>query len=163
VFDVVLLVGFLLLILFGGVALFGAPYLPTLRDNLATGLELLDLKQGQTMLELGSGDGRVLKQAAKSGIYAVGFELNPLLVLYSKISTFRQRDRVKVIWGSYWNKDWPEFDGVYAFVLQQYMSKLHKKVIQQANGKHVKVVSFGYEIKEKTHAKKQKGMFLYEY
>ena len=38
--------------------LFGPPYLPTLAPNLKTALDLLDLKSGQTVLDLGSGDGR---------------------------------------------------------------------------------------------------------
>ena len=49
---------------FAAVLLVGAPYLPTLRPQVLTGLDLLHLKKGQTMLELGCGDGRVLLEAA---------------------------------------------------------------------------------------------------
>ena len=41
------------------VVAFGPPYVPTLTRNMEAGLDLLDLKPGQTMLELGSGDGEV--------------------------------------------------------------------------------------------------------
>jgi ribosomal protein L11 methylase PrmA len=66
---------------FGFVLIFGAPYLPTLDKPMKAALELAELKPGQTLLELGCGDGKVLIAAAKQGVHATGFELNPLLVI----------------------------------------------------------------------------------
>ncbi|HEU4984185.1 MAG TPA: class I SAM-dependent methyltransferase, partial [Nitrososphaera sp.] len=68
-------------VLLGFVVFFGPPYLPTLRRNIDAALDLLDLKPGQTMLDLGSGDGRVLVAAAKRGINVVGIELSPVLAV----------------------------------------------------------------------------------
>ena len=59
-----LIVGGVILI-FGFVVFFGAPYLPTFNKVQNTALDLLDLKPGQTLIELGSGDGRVMREAAK--------------------------------------------------------------------------------------------------
>jgi DNA modification methylase len=71
---------FVLLLAFGGVILRGAPYVPTLDPQARAALELLDLKPGQTLLELGSGDGKILVVAARAGLHVVGIELNPFLV-----------------------------------------------------------------------------------
>src|SRR5690606_196736 len=129
-----------IVLLFGFVVLFGAPYLPTLSRQQAEALELLDLKPGQTMLELGSGDGRMLIAAARRGVKAVGYELNPLLVAWSWLVTRRYGDLVTVRWANFWRVNLPECHGIYVFLLDRYMPKLHKKITQEISNP-VKLVS----------------------
>lgn len=157
---VLLLLFAVVLLLFGFVLLFGAPYLPTLSKQQAAALDLLDLKPGQTLLELGSGDGRMLAVAARRGIKAVGYELNPLLAMYSWLMTRRYRGLVTVKWANFWRVKLPETDGIYVFLLDRYMSKLYKKIIQE-NGKSIKLVSFAFEIPEIKHTKEKSGLYLY--
>ncbi|HUY53231.1 MAG TPA: hypothetical protein VMV24_01495 [Candidatus Dormibacteraeota bacterium] len=104
-----------LILIFGFVILFGAPFLPTLIKQIDPIFELLDLQEGQTLIELGSGDGRILYEAGKRGLNAIGFELNPILVVYSMVKTWRYRKKVKIIWGNYWKEKWPETDGIFVF------------------------------------------------
>jgi hypothetical protein len=151
----------ILLALFSFVLLFGPPYLPTLSKQIEETLKLTGLKPGQTLLELGSGDGRVLLVAAKRGIRGVGYELNPLLVIVSRIVTFKYRKKVKIIWGNYWLADWPEADVMYVFLLQRFMAKLDKKIVQQDC--KVTLVSFASTIPGKKPTIKKAGLFLYEY
>jgi SAM-dependent methyltransferase len=141
---------------------FGAPFLPTLSEHVPRALNLINLKPGQTLLELGSGDGRVLIAAAERGINAIGYEINPLLVLYSRYRTRKYRDKVQVFWGNYWTNTWPQADGVFVFLLQPYMEKLDKKIIQEYSTP-VKLVSFAFHIPGKNPDAKQVGLFLYEY
>lgn len=150
------------LIAFSFVILFGAPFLPTLNKQVRPALELLDLKPGQTLLELGSGDGRILKAAAEQGIYCVGYELNPFLVVVSMFRCLRQRKYVTVVWGNYWRKTWPPADGIFTFLLNPYMSKLDK-ALQNYSHKPVKLVSFAFEIPGKKPQKQRRGLFLYTY
>lgn len=149
-------------LLFGFVVLFGAPYLPTRRQQINDALDLLALKPGQTLLELGCGDGRVLLAAAKRGIRSVGYELNPLLVLIAWAVTLRYRSLVKVRLGNYWHKSWPDADGVYVFLLDKYMQKLDRKLTNEFK-KPVKLVSFAFKIPNKKPAKTRGGLFLYKY
>lgn len=151
-----------IVLLFGLVVFFGAPYLPTLRPQKEQALDMLALRPGQTVLELGSGDGRMLKAAAARGLNAVGYELNPLLVFFSYLNTWKYRKQVKVIWGNYWQADWPKAEGIYTFLLAKYMTKLDKKIVQQY-GKDVKLVSFAFEIPNRRAAKSENGLFLYKY
>ncbi len=161
--GVILLIGIILIILFAGVVAFGAPFLPTLSKRVNDAIELLDLKSGQTFLELGCGDGRLLKAAAKKGINSIGYELNPLLVIYAKISNFRYRKLVAVKWGDYWQAQWPKADAIYVFLLNPYMSKLHKKVTQYTKNKPLTVVSFAFKIPEIEPTKEINSMFQYKY
>jgi hypothetical protein len=141
--------------------LFGAPYLPTLSKQKHIAFDLLALKPGQTLLELGSGDGRVLKTAAERGIYAVGYELNPILVLVSWFVTLKHRDRVKIIWGNYWSKDWMQADGIYVFLHTDYMERLDKKISK--TNKRIKLVSVTFKIPGRKPIKEKDGVFLYQY
>jgi hypothetical protein len=151
-----------ILLCFGFVLLFGAPFLPTLKPQVGAALELLDLKPGQTMLELGCGDGRVLIAAAKQGLNAVGYELNPILFVVAYLRCRPYQRHVRVVWGNYWMASWPKAEGIFGFILPRYMSKLHKKVMQYSR-RPIKVASFAFAISEMKPAKTKAGVFLYVY
>ncbi len=158
----VLLIVALVVFLFGFVLLFGPPYVPALREQITIALDLLELSPGQTMLELGSGDGRVLKAAAKRGWKVVGYELNPILVVVSKINTWRYRRQVKIVWGNFWGKQWPDAEGIFTFMIARQMEKLDSR-IEELPKKPVKLTSFAFKIPNKRSTKKNKGIYLYEY
>jgi SAM-dependent methyltransferase len=156
---------FALVLLFGFVVIFGAPYLPTLKKQTAEALDLLDLKPGQTLLELGCGDGRVVKAAAQRGLKVTGYELNPILVIIAKLNTIKYRGQTKIIWGNYWQKDWPETDGIFVFLLDKYMKRLDKNIVQKRadQSKLIRLVSFTFKIPGRKPIAQQGGLLLYKY
>ena len=157
-----ILVALLLVLLFGFVVAFGAPFLPTLKAQQVEALNLLDLKPGQTLTELGSGDGRILRAAAEQGVYAIGYELNPLLVVWSKLRHWRYRRLITVHWKNYWRHKLPVTDGIYVFLLDRYMKKLDKKIIQESS-KKVKLVSYAFRVPGKKPVREINGLLLYQY
>lgn len=140
----------------------GAPFLPTLKPQVGEALDMINLKKGQTLLELGSGDGRVMVEAAKRGINSIGYELNPLLVVYSRVLTWRWRKNIKIVWANYWKVTLPKADGIFVFLLTPYMDKLDKKITREAK-RPVRLVSFAFNLPNKKPSKKRGGIFLYEY
>lgn len=154
--------GITCVLLFGFTAFFGAPFLPTLSKRTSDALDMLDLKKGDLLLELGSGDGRLLAAAAKRGIKSIGYELNPLLVWYSRLRLWRYRKLVTIKVANYWSVDLPKADGIYVFLLQPYMAKLDKK-ITQSKITPVKLVSFAFTIPNKKPVQENAGMRLYLY
>lgn len=150
------------ILLFGFVVFFGPPYLPTLRRQTDAALDLLALKSGQTLLELGAGDGRVVRAAAARGLRVVGIELNPLLVVVARIVTWRYRDRVRILWGSYWGVPWPEADGIFTFMIGRQMAMLDQR-IEAWHTKPVALASFAFAIPNKRPTKEEKGIFFYTY
>jgi SAM-dependent methyltransferase len=159
---IVFVISCLIIFCFVFVLLFGAPFLPTLNPQVDAALDLLDLKSGETILELGCGDGRVLIAAAKRGLYAVGYELNPIMALVSWLRTRKYRRQIKIICGNFWYAEWPEAQGIFGFILSRYMSKLHKKVMQY-NYRPLRIASFAFRITEKEPTKIDRGIYLYEY
>ena len=151
----------LVLLSFSFVVFFGAPYLPTLHKQKNIALDLLSLKPGQTLIELGSGDGRVMKEAAKRGLKVIGYELNPVLVFISYFVTFTQRKNVTIKWGNYWSENWPAADGIFAFLHSKYMARLDQKI--KNTYKHIKLVSVVYKIPGKKPAETKNSVFLYDY
>jgi len=54
------------------------PYVPTPENVVAEMLKLANLKKGDVVYDLGSGDGRIVIMAAqKAGVKGVGIEINP--------------------------------------------------------------------------------------
>lgn len=54
------------------------PYVPTPQDVVDRMLELAQVKKGDVLYDLGSGDGRIVITAAKKyGVKAIGFEIDP--------------------------------------------------------------------------------------
>lgn len=159
--NIVIIVAALVVLVFGFVVFFGAPFLPTRKPQAEAAFELLDLKKGQTLLELGSGDGRMLRMAAQRGIKAVGYEINPLLVIFSRLATLRYKRLVTIRWSNYWTADWPKTDGIYTFLLDKYMVKLDQKVSKQKQP--LKLASYAFKIPGKKPNKQKSGIFLYVY
>ncbi len=62
-----------------------APFVTSPHEVVTRMLELAEIKQGDVLYDLGSGDGRIVVAAAKKfGIRAVGFEIDPGLVKDSR-------------------------------------------------------------------------------
>lgn len=158
-------IGLILLFLlacFSFVLLFGAPYLPTLSKQLDIALDMIDLQPGQTLLELGCGDGKVVLAAAQRGWRVIGYELNPLLVLVCWWRTRRYHSLVSVRWRNFWAVDLPRTDGIFVFVLQRQMLKLHTKLVQEAK-QPLRLVSFAFTMPTQQPVKAVKGVYLYDY
>lgn len=66
---------------------FGAPWVPMPTALAREGLRLARLQPGETVYDLGSGDGRVLRvAAAEFGAQAVGVEIEPLRASLSRLN-----------------------------------------------------------------------------
>ncbi len=152
-----------LVVTFGGVVLFGAPYLPIRRLQQEQALKLLGLKPGQVLYDLGCGDGRLLRTAAKHGITAKGYELNPILFIFCWLASLRYGRRVQVRFGNFWKTDISDTDGVFVFLLDKYMRRLDKFMNQQNFSHPVKLVSYAFKIPGKKTARKSTAFYLYEY
>ena len=124
----------------------GAPYVPSHRKYAQLALsELYQLTSKDVLVDLGSGDGIVLRLAAARGARAIGYELNPVLVLISKLLA-RGNEQITTKVADFWLVDLPEETTiVYAFSVSRDIVKLEKKLQQTAtkNGHAVWLITYG--------------------
>uniref|UniRef100_A0A8C3W2J8 ATP synthase c subunit lysine N-methyltransferase n=1 Tax=Catagonus wagneri TaxID=51154 RepID=A0A8C3W2J8_9CETA len=65
------------------------PFIPATAKQVENVVKMLRCRRG-TLVDIGSGDGRIVIAAAKEGFTAVGYELNPWLVWYSRYRAWQE-------------------------------------------------------------------------
>lgn len=104
-----------------------APYVPTKMEAIRKILKLAGVKKGKKFYELGSGDGRVVIEAAKLRAQAIGIEQSYLRVLLSRYKS-RNLKNIKFFHGNIFSKDYSDGDIVYIYLLLKGVTKLEEKL-----------------------------------
>lgn len=115
-----------LVVILGFTAFFGAPYVPSHKAELERAFRVLrPLKKDDVLVDLGCGDGVVLRTAISAGAgKAVGIELNPILSIIAKMLSAGS-SAVDVRIGNMWTIDAPKGTTVvYVFGVGRDMKKL---------------------------------------
>jgi len=140
----------------------GAVYFPTSPENLAIILKMAEVRPGDKIADLGSGDGRILIAFAKAGAEAHGYEVNPLLVRRSRRAIFKAglEERAAVHWTSFWRANLSRYDAVVVYGFPHIMKKLGEKLKRElAPG--TKVISNIYVFPNWAEAKSENRVYLY--
>ena len=135
----------ILAVFFGLVVFVGAPYVPSQRKYVRRAFDHFGVGPLDTVADLGSGDGVVLRIASQYGAKAVGYEINPLLVTITKLLSLGDK-RVKVHLQNVWLVRLPKATTiVYAFAVQRDEKKLRSLLQREANrlGRPLKLLCFG--------------------
>jgi hypothetical protein len=157
---------FAIILVFGFVVFRGAPYVPSQKRYLLQALtELYPLGAKDTLVDVGSGDGIVLRMAARLGARAVGYELNPVLVVISRFWS-RTQSNVAVHLADFWLSRLPETTTViYVFMVTRDVKKMIKKMQTEANriGHPLRVISYGNKLGDKPVDATLGAYFLYTF
>lgn len=110
------------------------PYVPATTEQLLGVCNALKGHSGR-LLDVGSGDGRIVFTAAKLGFKAVGVELNPILVLYSRISALlnKQYNETRFYRKNLWTFNLLPYNNIVIFGVEQMMMEFEKKLLQEAS------------------------------
>ena len=153
-----------IILLFGFVVFRGAPYVPTKRKMLDKAFDTLyPLTKNDVLVDIGSGDGVVLRAAAERGARAIGYELNPLLVIVSRLLS--RNSLVSVRFADFWLAELPkETTVIYTFGEARDIKRMYEKAKQTAARckKDVYFISFGFEVPGVKHAKYDGSFYLYK-
>lgn len=109
----------------------GAPWVPTSGRLVSRVLEMANLKQGEVLYDLGSGDGRIIIAAARDfGATAVGVEIEPFRAFWSrfKISQLHLSGKAKIVRRNFFDVDLKDADVVVLYLLQATNNKLQLKL-----------------------------------
>lgn len=111
-------------------SIIGAGFQPTDRERVRKMLEMAEVHSNDTVYDLGSGDGRIVINAAKRyNAHAVGMEADPLRVFWSRTTIIISglRSRAKIVWGNFFNQDISDATVVTLFLSDAANQKLKSK------------------------------------
>lgn len=154
-------------VIFGITVFFGAPYVPSLASELKKMFKkLYPLNSKDLLIDMGSGDGIVLKIASEEfGAKALGIELHPVLSFLSRIRLRKIRPLPKVVCQNYLNFVFPpETTVVYTFSDSRDIEKIYQKVQSEATRlkKNLYFISNGFELPGVKYEKQYSSFFLYQ-
>jgi len=108
------------------------PYYPTKWEVLKRITRLYTPRPGDRVVELGSGDARVIRYLARSfdDITATGVEINPVLVSESRKRVERERleGRVEIVMGDLFSHPLDCYDVVYAYLTPNALLRLRDRL-----------------------------------
>lgn len=132
------------------VVLRGAPYVPSRRRDVERVFaDLYAVGSSDRLVDIGSGDGVVLRAAARRGARALGYELNPILVLLSRWLS-RHQPTVEVRLADAWLVDLPkDTTVVYIFSTSRDIEKVGRWLDGQAGkiGRSFHLLSYGIALR----------------
>lgn len=128
-------------------SIMGAPYVPTSKKHIDEMLKKANLKKGQVFMELGSGDGRLVRRAVQVyGVRGIGVDINSLLIILSKFLASRQHlADVTFLNKNIFDVDFSGPDCIYMFLMPETINKLLPKMEKEIS-KGTLVISHGFKI-----------------
>ncbi len=127
----------------------GSPYVATRKQTTKEILKGVPLKKGKLFVELGSGDGRIVRTAARLyKIKGIGVDVNPLLVFWSGFLSRLDGTRKDVAFykKNIFETDLTKADYVYIFLMPKLIEELTVKMDKEVK-KGATVISHGFPIK----------------
>lgn len=155
----------LLLAFFGLITFIGPPYVPTHKKEIVKAFkEAYTVTPDDLIVDLGSGDGIMLRETAKRGGRAIGYELNPVLWALSIFFSARYGSQIKVYCRNIWMVKLPEETTmVYTFIDARFTKRLAKKLEGHVKrtGKPIRFMSYGFPLPGAEPDAEVGGMLLY--
>lgn len=142
----------------------GAIYFPTTFPVVKQMLKLGQVSAKDTLIDLGSGDGRILIAAGRLGAKAIGYEINPFLVWKSRhlIRQAKLEKLAKVYWRSFWKADFSQATIVTVYLFPNLMNRLQR--LLEKNVHHsLRVVSNKYPFPHLSPFQQHQEIYLYRF
>lgn len=142
---------------------YGAVYVPSADWAVEEMIQLAQIKKGEIVVDLGSGNGKILIALARKGIEAHGYEINPLLVVWSWFLIWKAGlwGKAHAHWGNMFLVPLKQFDVVMIFVLPYIMPSLEKKLQKELKPK-ARVIVETFPFKLWQPIRKTKSMYVYK-
>ena len=141
----------------------GAFFAASEKKEVGKMIFLSGVKPGDKAVDLGSGDGRLVIALAKAGAEAHGYEINPVLVWWSRreIKKAGLSDKAFIHRNNFWNMSFSKFNVVAVFGIGYMMKKLEAKLKKELKPGS-RVVSNYFIFPNWQYSKKEDNIYLYE-
>jgi hypothetical protein len=151
-------------LVFGLVVFHGSPYVPSQKKYIYQAFrDIYKITSKDVLVDIGSGDGVVLREAAKLGARAIGYEINPLLVLISRILSFKNK-KIEVRLADFWSAKIPyNTTIIYVFSVTRDIKNITKRLQKEVKriGHPVYLLSFAGDFTDLRLIKKNQSYRLY--
>lgn len=123
----------------------GAPFLPIRKRDIQDAFSLVEISAHDTIIDLGSGDGRILVQAAKRSARVIGYEINPFLVWFSRLRLRQFGKRATIFNKNLLQADLKEATVIFIFGIEKLMPKIAQLIKTQGRAE-LKIISFAFDL-----------------
>ncbi len=143
----------------------GAPWVPTPKKRVRSMLEFAEVTSDDILYDLGSGDGRIVVMAGKEfGATSIGIEVDPLRLMWSRLSIRRHRlrKRVQVIRANFFKVSLKDATVVTLYQGHEINKKIRDKLASELRP-GTRVVSYRFILDGWTPAKtyEEESIYLY--
>lgn len=158
IFILALVIVFIIIILFAFPQFSPIPYFPSNKKDLKLIIKALKLRNGQTVIDLGAGDGLVIFAAAQEAFQKklntnfIAVDINPflLLIMYVRRLFHQNKHHIRVMYGNIFNLDFKtltlsNLSTFYLYISPWYIEKTLTNIKKQF--KHFSLISYMYPIK----------------
>lgn len=141
---------------------YGAPYVRSKKDKIVTMLELATIRPGEQVVDLGSGDGSLIMEAARCGAKATGIEINPFLVWYSRwrIKRAGLQDHTTIMRADFREFPLSDADVIFLYLWPSTIEKLKEKLSKELNPGS-RIISNGFPIRGWNPIMEKDKVYLY--
>jgi len=127
-------------------SLCGSPYVPTSRKELDKIFKAAHLKKRQTFLDLGCGDGRIVRYVVKNfQVRGIGTEINILLIYWARFLSWLNKLIIDYQFSNMVKEPLPKADVIYLFLMPNLIEKIADKLLIQLN-QGTLIISHGFKI-----------------
>lgn len=139
------------------------PFVGARSQHVETIIKFAQIKKGESVVDLGSGDGRLLIAAAKKDAKAIGYEINPFLVVLTQVHASLKglAENIKVRKESLWKADLKVADVIFVYAKRKTMQKFEDFVYKNAK-KGTRIIVNTNPFPNKKPIKFENGIFLYK-
>ncbi|XP_065119643.1 ATP synthase subunit C lysine N-methyltransferase-like isoform X1 [Paramisgurnus dabryanus] len=109
------------------------PFLPSTKEQTVNVIKLLDGRKGR-LADLGSGDGRLVFAASSEGFQCTGFEINSMLLAYSRSKAWWRgipHNDIHFVSQDFWRTDLSKYNNVTVFLAPAVMEVLEEKLLKE--------------------------------
>ncbi len=125
----------------------GAPYVATKSTDLTRIIDTIKPRKKAYFLELGCGDGRVLRYAAQTyDVIGEGIDINPIVLLKARvIASFQKLKNVSFTCKDVRETNFSQADYIYIFLFPKLVETLKDKILHETK-ENVTIIAHGFQI-----------------
>jgi len=144
------LLGIALVVIIGSAAWAGwraAPFVPTFRQDVERMMSIANVRAGDTVIDAGCGDGRLLLAAAERGAVAIGYEISivPFVVAWLRGKFSPDRKRIIVHASDAFRADCRQATVIFLFLTPRAMPRV-KAWLEKYPVQDRRVISYAFPI-----------------